>query len=122
MSIEQVEEYLAVTICFALFVCILVCQRQFRFRDIELIASAFLVGTEIPKAFLIFRYGFFPDPPGVTTKLAHLAHYVSLGGLMLLLVFLCALITLFVKAAAPLRHADRGSGVSAKPQKHIDQH
>lgn len=88
MDFNLVGTLVGFLVCAAVVLTTVTRHRRFALADIGTFVAAFLSGTNLPAAIFLCLYAFFPDEPGVSTKLRGLERFVSFAGLSLLLVSL----------------------------------
>jgi hypothetical protein len=83
---------------FIVFLITIIYQRRFDTKDVGSFAAAFIAGSNIPPAIFLCLYGIYPDPSTVQTKLHGYEKYVSLAGLLFLVIATLTLWNLIKRA------------------------
>ena len=98
MDFNAIGSAIGFVACFTVLVLTIRHQKRFDFVDIGPFCAAYLAGTNVPPAIFLCMYAWFPDPPGLGTKLHGLERFVSFAGISLLLVISVSFIGLCRKA------------------------
>lgn len=98
MDINRLAIFSGFLSCALVVALTVIRQRRLDIADVGPCTASFLSGLNIPAAIFLSTYALYPDPATVLTKLHGFEKYVTVAGVVMLLLSVAAISTQCVKA------------------------